>query len=369
MSPIPVQMDSPSHFSNLLSPSNTVQFKSRKPSKRTEATKSINVKKLAKSMDQSIATTEDVNNHKQSEQHLSSPASGDVPAGIVSMPVSMLSPAPVLYSVPILEAAGDAFESNIISSKQVRTEEAKVNDHVAEECPRDNFNGFQQKDETNPGLSEVMDMFAENGSTEEVSSSACNSALVSVGGYKVKKVAATMLRNIIEKHGDIAVNCSATTVAGRSMFLQSICDIMQTLEASKAVDIKESEIEDMLDMVEELAKHKLQVGWLKKRLDEILNAIKAIKSYPDLRNAKAANTKSIQESENSLKCYKNVIQLHKAKIQESEFTIKLFERKVVLEQEKLGMMRAESEGIKDRVSSLQSMVKILTKGTLIQDLH
>lgn len=133
--------------------------------------------------------------------------------------------------------------------------------------------------------------------------------LVSVGSYVVKIVAAPLLRCIIEKHGDMAADCSLTSVAGRSMLVQMICEIMETLVKSEFYLIKESAVEDMIVVVETLGKLELRVGWLQKRLEEILNTKKAIEDFSSIEKARDAKYELLLDSIKVLQCYRDRIEL------------------------------------------------------------
>ncbi|GAV72211.1 PEARLI-4 domain-containing protein, partial [Cephalotus follicularis] len=97
-------------------------------------------------------------------------------------------------------------------------------------------------------LTEIADMWADDASTEDQ----VESSLVSVQGYRVKEASALLLRNILEKHGDIALNCNISRVQ--------------------------------------------MLGWLKKRLDEIREAKGLVKHGSNLKEAMNRNNQVLMET-------------------------------------------------------------------------
>ncbi|XWS33805.1 hypothetical protein CRYUN_Cryun22dG0114300 [Craigia yunnanensis] len=87
-------------------------------------------------------------------------------------------------------------------------------------------------------------------------------ALVSVQGYRLKEASAPILRNVIERDGDIAMNYIVETMKHRSLFLEDICEIIQTLQTTKFVDITQTEVKKMPALVGDLGRVNLDVGWL-----------------------------------------------------------------------------------------------------------
>ncbi|GAV72213.1 PEARLI-4 domain-containing protein, partial [Cephalotus follicularis] len=101
-------------------------------------------------------------------------------------------------------------------------------------------------------LTEIADMWADDVSIEDH----VESSLVSVQGYRVKEASALLLGNILEKHGDIALNCN-----------------MESVEV---------------------------LGWLKKRLDEIRKAKVLVKNSSNLKEARNRNQQVLNEIKRKL---------------------------------------------------------------------
>ncbi|XVE82552.1 hypothetical protein DITRI_Ditri16bG0014400 [Diplodiscus trichospermus] len=257
--------------------------------------------------------------------------------------------------------------SNTISGREVALGEATVISDVAKEMPKD-VNNFMTSDELlrrtcSIGLSEMANLFADDDcNQDEVQSFLFDPALVSVQGYRVKEASAPILRNVMEKHGDIAMNCIVETLESRSFFLEKICEIIQTLQTTKFVDITQTEVKKMLALVGDLGRVNLDVGWLQKRLEEILEAIELIKQSSQFKESRKRSAQIIQESERALKRYEARILEHEAKIQ-------ALKEKAELEKIKMDAAQSDDRDIVQRVSKLKPKVNRFIKESLLHDLQ
>ncbi|XP_037497332.1 AAA-ATPase At3g50940 [Jatropha curcas] len=87
--------------------------------------------------------------------------------------------------------------------------------------------------------------------------------------YRVKGEFEPVLEAILSKYGDIAANCSLRSVQCRSSLLEIVCDISQKLQAAKLKNLTENQQETLLNSVRDLESLRLEVGWLRQRLEEI----------------------------------------------------------------------------------------------------
>ena len=88
-------------------------------------------------------------------------------------------------------------------------------------------------------LTELAAMAAEDSDDDEVDSEVQSRTEDSVNGYKVKTEHMPILRKIIDKHGDIAKNCTLKLVRFRSALLGMICEIISDLENNNFTKIKQ----------------------------------------------------------------------------------------------------------------------------------
>ncbi|XVF59694.1 hypothetical protein PTKIN_Ptkin07bG0296600 [Pterospermum kingtungense] len=212
-------------------------------------------------------------------------------------------------------------------------------------------------------LSEFANLFPEDVSNhDEVESFLFDRALVTVEGYRVKEASALILRKVMEKHGDIAANCIMVMVENRSFFLEKLCEIIQTLQTTKFVDVKQSAVKKMLALVADLGRINLDVEWLQKRLEEILEAIEFIKQSSCFKESMERNAQTIQKSKRALRIYEGRMLTRKAQI-------RALKEKASLEKEKMDAAEAENRDILQRVSNLKQKVKRFIKESLLHDLE
>ncbi|MED6119332.1 hypothetical protein PIB30_010842 [Stylosanthes scabra] len=121
-----------------------------------------------------------------------------------------------------------------------------------------------------------------------------------VHGYKVKHKSMPILKKIIAQHGDIAKDCTLPGKMSRSMLLEMIIDIIQELQDNDLDRIEEDYLQDMIDLVKEFRSVKLEVDWLLKRLQDILEASRILKQSCMLEERGEIIGKAIQAREKDL---------------------------------------------------------------------
>lgn len=120
-------------------------------------------------------------------------------------------------------------------------------------------------------LTEMAAMSYDNSSDDEVHS-ALNVALVTVNGYRVKEEFASLLREILSKFGDIAKDSSLQSVRLRSFLLETVCLIFQKLQGTTYTEITSMDLKSMLNDIDGIESVRVEVGWLRKRMEEIKEA-------------------------------------------------------------------------------------------------
>ncbi|XVF59696.1 hypothetical protein PTKIN_Ptkin07bG0296800 [Pterospermum kingtungense] len=270
----------------------------------------------------------------------------------------------LITSKDVSGTAAAVIASDNTSGRQLALEEVRVLPDVANGMPTD-VNNVTTTDEPlgrtySTGLSEFANLFPEDVSNQDEVQS-FDPALVTVEGYRVKEASAPILRDVMEKHGDISMNCIVETVDGRSFFLEKLCEIMQTLQTTKFEDITQTEVKKMLALVADLGRVNLDVEWLRKRLEEIVEAIELIRQFPRFKESRKQNAQTIQTSEGTLKIYE-------ARIREYEAQIQALKEMARWEKEKMDAAEAEDRDIIQKVSNLKPKVKRFIKESLLHDL-
>ncbi|CAN8271316.1 unnamed protein product [Cochlearia groenlandica] len=98
--------------------------------------------------------------------------------------------------------------------------------------------------------------------------SVMSDSCVSVGKYRVNSSMATILRSIIDKHGDIASNCKLESASMRSRYLECLCSLMQELGSTPVGQLTELKVKEMLAVLKDLDSVNIDVAWLGSVLEE-----------------------------------------------------------------------------------------------------
>ncbi|THF97734.1 hypothetical protein TEA_013269 [Camellia sinensis var. sinensis] len=231
--------------------------------------------------------------------------------------------------------------------------EATEAPNIIENRHEERANNLDQKAEPTQSLSlnitEMAAMSDDFSDLDEVAS-ALNVALVTVNGYRVKEEFASLLRDIFSKYGDIAKDSSLQSERSRSSFLEMVCGIFQRLQGTKFTDVTDIELKSMLDIIGDIEFVKLEVGWLRTRLQEIYEAKLLFMGSSSLKEAKTRNSEAIGKMEQVVEGYQIEIQILQEKISSSE--------------DKLAAMKAESEKINGMVLNTKTKVKCFHQRSL-----
>ncbi|KAK4774457.1 hypothetical protein SAY86_009392 [Trapa natans] len=95
--------------------------------------------------------------------------------------------------------------------------------------------------------------------------------------YYAKGSDASILRSILNKHGDIARNCKLTSKVMCSYYLECLCLIIQDLQSSAAADkMSKPKLQEILAVVKDVEAVGIEVGWLRRITDEIVEAVELV---------------------------------------------------------------------------------------------
>ncbi|KAM7516197.1 hypothetical protein LguiA_005780 [Lonicera macranthoides] len=211
--------------------------------------------------------------------------------------------------------------------------------------PDQNLDGHNQKDNpSSPASSFNCTEIAANVANDsfdpdEVATKAYPS-LVTVIGYRVKEQMAPLLRSIISKYGDIGKECTFQSLEIRSSLMERVCGIYQNLEKTESLLFTPVELKSTLDVVDDLESARVNVRWLRKRLDEINEAFQLSKGYSALKEALASNLIATERKKKDLKVL----------------------------QDELDAMVAEREKINEALLGTRAKIKIFYSGSLVNGL-
>ena len=199
---------------------------------------------------------------------------------------------------------------------------------------------------------------ADDFNKEEVES---DPSLVSVQGYKVKENLAKLLETIFVKYGDIAAQCSLSRMEWRSRFLEDVCRVFQSLEETDFARITPQEIKEKIEILEDIEKLNIQVGWLRKRLSDILEARQLLKQYLTLKESKDRNAELIDASEKELEEF----ELERVAL---ETNMSLLKKKIDATKFKLVAAKSTTKEIKGTHSIAKTKVGQFYKQSLVDGL-
>ncbi|KAJ0233588.1 Phospholipase like protein [Hirschfeldia incana] len=109
-------------------------------------------------------------------------------------------------------------------------------------------------------------------STGEGMKSMMSETYVAVGSYKVKASVSDTLQQILDKYGDIASGSKLESLPTRSYFLETLASVVLKLQSTPLKQLKETQVLEMLAVVEDVESVKIRAGWLREALNEILEA-------------------------------------------------------------------------------------------------
>lgn len=202
-------------------------------------------------------------------------------------------------------------------------------------------------------LTEMAAMSYDNSSDDEVHS-ALNVALVTVNGYRVKEEFASLLREILSKFGDIAKDSSLQSVRLRSFLLETVCLIFQKLQGTTYTEITSMDLKSMLNDIDGIESVRVEVGWLRKRMEEIKEAKLLQKGSSSLKGEKTRINEAIEKAEREVEGYK--------------VEMKMLQEKISLVECKLAAMKSESEKINGIALDTTTKVKRFYKKSLVEGL-
>ncbi|XP_038723302.1 uncharacterized protein LOC120015144 isoform X2 [Tripterygium wilfordii] len=188
-----------------------------------------------------------------------------------------------------------------------------------------------------------------------------DSDLVTVPGYRVEEASAPVLKSILKKHGDIAVNSSMKSLKIRSFLLEQVCEIVRKLQAKKFKNLVQSEIEQMLAIVDDLKSANIEIGWLHKRLEDILETKQQVQNLPAL---KKAMSKSVRRA----KVKKTKLADYATELLAIEERLKLTKEKISLTENELIAAQADAKKDQETYLDVQNKKEYFVEHPLVDGL-
>lgn len=173
-------------------------------------------------------------------------------------------------------------------------------------------------------LLHMLSAFDDVSTTDELDS-ASHTKLGKVGSYAVNPSLTATLNAIMNKHGDIAKDCQFQSSCMLTSVLENICGLVKDLQNIPFTNLKWDRLKSFYSVLEDAENVKLNVKWLRNRLDEILEAVISVKEFKNIRDAKAKKTQRMETIKKSL-------DLKKAELVNIQSAIQLLENQLSSEE-------------------------------------
>ncbi|KAF8013443.1 hypothetical protein BT93_I1329 [Corymbia citriodora subsp. variegata] len=198
-------------------------------------------------------------------------------------------------------------------------------------------------------------------SDEDDVQSVMSETRVPVGKYHVKSSVSSILQAILEKYGDIAENCVLESISMRSYYLESVCLVVQELQSTSFLQLTKSKVKEMLAILKDLETSHINVGWLRKILDEISGVIEVISQH---QTVKAAKTRCDQ----GLDSMKKLLEFQTEDLTKKEAELAEAKLKLAETRNRLRELEVESFDLSKSVSSVNSQIDSYHFKSLLEEL-
>lgn len=205
----------------------------------------------------------------------------------------------------------------------------------------------------NSNISEVTTVTFENSDDDEARSEKSNSKVL-VGKYYIKESNSSILESIFEQHGDIAASCVLESALLRSYYLDSVCSVVRELQSTPSpfMLLTKSRAKELSAILKDIESSEINVSWLRRRLDDIMEAMDLISHH---RAVKAAKVKCDQSLESTRKELESLIEGLARKEQEvADAKARILETK-----QRLSELELESSQLCESFSSIRSKIENL----------
>ncbi|KAK3043119.1 hypothetical protein RJ639_000008 [Escallonia herrerae] len=126
----------------------------------------------------------------------------------------------------------------------------------------------------------------------------------------------TKIRTCIRK-GFLDVGQYVPSSTARSNALEMLCGIYQNLENAQFKYVTLVELTSVLGVVQDLESARLELWWLRERLDEVCGALRLSRSYPNPKMAQASNCQDIERKKKELDI-KGQAEMEKVSLQQEQ---------------------------------------------------
>ncbi|KAF5727806.1 hypothetical protein HS088_TW22G01503 [Tripterygium wilfordii] len=173
---------------------------------------------------------------------------------------------------------------------------------------------------------------------------------VLVGKYHVKESCASILNSIFDKHGDIVANCHLESATMRAYYLESVCSVVQELRFASYIQIPKSKVKGMLAVLKDVESANIDVSWLHRLLNEIMEAKELMNEHQAVEAAKANCDCALESTRKELESLMENVARKEKELAEAE-------ARAAQTKARLSELEHESSQLRETMSSHQSKVE------------
>lgn len=178
----------------------------------------------------------------------------------------------------------------------------------------------------------------------------CDSRVQVTDDYYVKRSVSSILRSVLNKHGDIAQNCNLTSVVMRSYYLECLCFVIRELRSSSIDRLSKPKLKEMVAITNDVEAVGIEVRWLQKVIDGIREAVELVKQR---RLIEAENRKCISDVES----VREDLEARMQDLEHKEKEVALARAQVEETRERLGKLEEECSQLSKSILSIKSKVE------------
>ncbi|XP_021757475.1 uncharacterized protein LOC110722513 [Chenopodium quinoa] len=172
-----------------------------------------------------------------------------------------------------------------------------------------------------------------------------------------------LLTSVLGKYGDIGDNCSIGSPTIRSFYMQNICDIVEKLKNSNCISlITKSEAEKLLVFLKDAENVCFNVGWLKRRINEIYEGKQAfamLKAPSELKHYHAEQKAKIHSAKQKTEIYKKEIAIHQQQIDMHQQQIHDLQEKIHTVNAEVAVYEEEALNSEKAIAECKAKLRLL----------
>ncbi|KAE9609494.1 putative phospholipase, SCC2/Nipped-B family [Lupinus albus] len=184
---------------------------------------------------------------------------------------------------------------------------------------------------------------------------------IPVGSYHVKESFGPILQSILDKYGDIGATCHLESHVIRSYYIECVCFVVQELQSSSIIELRNSKVKELLDILKDVEYAQLHVAWLRSILDEIAENIELIDQNQDVKVTKT-------NSDNEMESLREELESQVEALAEKENEVADMKRRIPEMRDRLNQLEHKSCELDKSMLSMKSKIDNLHSKSLIDEL-